>query len=46
MTSFEYDPWLEHFIEVGQFAFDWDHWNRTKNWRKHGVTTQEAEESD
>ncbi len=44
MAAFEYDPWLLEFIELGRFAFQWDRGNRTKNWLRHGVTTEECEE--
>lgn len=45
MAAFEYDTWLESFIEAGDFAFQWDYWNRTKNSRKHGVAAEECEEA-
>jgi uncharacterized DUF497 family protein len=44
MALFEYDPWLLEFIEVGQFGFQWDRGNRTKNLIRHGVKTDECED--
>lgn len=44
MAAFEPDPWLDEFLETDRFVFEWDRGNRTKNWRRHGVTTQECEE--
>jgi uncharacterized DUF497 family protein len=44
MASFDYDPWLEQFLETGEFEFDWDRSNRSKNWIRHGVTITECEE--
>jgi len=44
MAVFEYDSWLEEFIETGQFVFEWDRGNRTKNWIRHGIKTEECEE--
>jgi len=44
MAVFEYDRWLEEFIEAGQFVFEWDRGNRHKNWTRHGIKTEECEE--
>ena len=44
MAVFVYDDWLERFIEAGNFVFEWDRGNRTKNWIRHGITTEESEE--
>lgn len=44
MALFGYDPWLEEFIEARQFSFEWDRGNRTKNWIRHGIKTEECEE--
>jgi uncharacterized DUF497 family protein len=44
MAVFDYDPWLQEFIEAGQFVFEWDRGNRTKNWIRHGIKTRECEE--
>jgi hypothetical protein len=44
MAVFDYDPWLQEFIEAGQFVFEWDSGNRTKNWIRHGIKTGECEE--
>ena len=44
MAIFDYDSWLEEFIEARQYVFEWDSGNRTKNWTRHGVTTRECEE--
>jgi uncharacterized protein len=44
MAVFEYDSWLLEFIETGRFVFEWDRGNRTKNWVRHGIKTEECEE--
>ncbi len=44
MAVFDHDPWLEEFIEDGQFSFEWDRGNRTKNWVRHAIRTEECEE--
>ena len=44
MAVFDSDAWLDGFIETGEFTFEWDAGNRTKNWARHGVTTEECEE--
>jgi len=44
MAVFDYDSWLEELIETGQFVFEWDRGNRTKNWIRHGIKTEECEE--
>jgi uncharacterized DUF497 family protein len=44
VAAFDYDPWLEEFIEADQFSFEWDRGNRTKNWVRHGIKTEECEE--
>ena len=37
-------PWQCEFIKAGQFVFEWDRGNRTKNWIRHGIKTHECEE--
>lgn len=44
MAAFDYDPWLEEFIETGRFVFEWDRANRTKSRVRHGIKTEECEE--
>ena len=44
MAIFDYDSWLEEFLEGGHYVFEWDSGNRTKNWTRHGVTARECEE--
>ena len=34
--------WLEEYADIG-FLFQWDSGNETKNFVKHGITTEEAE---
>lgn len=44
MASFRFIEWLISWLEnQSHFAFEWDFGNRTKNFIKHGITTQEAE---
>ena len=45
VASFEYDPWLEEFVNSDRFLFEWDSGNQSKNWRSHGVSTTECEEA-
>ena len=44
VAVFNYDLWLEEFVEAGHFVFEWDRGNRTKNWIRHGIKITECEE--
>jgi len=44
MAVFEYDDSLEAFLDAGVYDFEWDSGNRSKNWKRHKVTTRECEE--
>lgn len=44
MAVFEYDRAIEELLDAGEFDFEWDRGNRTKNWVRHAVNTDECEE--
>jgi uncharacterized DUF497 family protein len=44
MGVFDLDLWLQEFVEATHFSFEWDAGNRFKNWRRHGITSEECEE--
>jgi uncharacterized protein len=44
VAVFEYDDSLEAFLDAGVYDFEWDSGNRSKNWKRHKVTTRECEE--
>lgn len=44
MAKWEFVEWLLFWIlETSHFEFDWDDGNRTKNTKKHGISTDEVE---
>lgn len=45
MAKFRFAQWLwDWLFAVQSFSFEWDAGNSTKNFQKHGVSCQEAEE--
>lgn len=45
MAHFKFVQWLVKYFESREFEFDWDEGNESKNFQKHGISNQEAEEA-
>ena len=45
MAKFKDSAWLTSFLSAGEFCFEWDTGNSTKNERKHAVLVNEIEET-
>jgi uncharacterized DUF497 family protein len=43
MAKFIYEEWIDEFLSLATFVFNWDLGNTSKSFEKHGISTSDTE---